>query len=58
MIAVAPQSLDYGLARMFELLSLESRKNVHVFRTMKEALDLLGMPSPTYRQIGANTALR
>src|ERR1700749_4846976 len=38
-IAVAPQGLDYALARMFELLSLETRKNVHVFRSMREALD-------------------
>jgi hypothetical protein len=59
-MGVAPQSLDYGLARMFELLSagFEIRKNVRVFRTMKEALVLLGVASPTYTQISANTALR
>lgn len=52
LIAVAPKDVTYGLARMFELLILEERgPYVRVVHTMDEALDLIGVKSPTFTPI-------
>jgi len=50
-ITVAPQNVLYGLSRMFELLSTDTRHNIHVVHTMDEALKLIGVPSPTFSLI-------
>jgi hypothetical protein len=50
-IIVAPQNVLYGLSRMFELLSTDTRHNIHVVHTMDEALKLIGVPSPTFSLI-------
>ena len=49
LVAVAPKDVSYGLARMFELLIHEERgPYVRVVHTMDEALDLIGVKSPTF----------
>lgn len=50
-IIVAPQNVLYGLSRMLELLSTDTRHNIHVVHTMDEALKLIGVPSPTFSLI-------
>jgi hypothetical protein len=50
-IIVAPQNVLYGLSRMFELLTSETRHNIHVVHTMDEALKLIGVPSPKFSLI-------
>ncbi len=50
-IIVAPQNPLYGMSRMFEQLSTDSRHNVHVVQRMDEALKLIGVPSPTFSLI-------
>lgn len=44
-VLVAPQSVAYGLARMYEMLASQTRDKVHVVRTMPEAFRLLGVES-------------
>jgi hypothetical protein len=51
LINVAPVDLAYGLARMFQILGSEHRPNFRVVRTIKEALDLVGVPSPNFSLI-------
>jgi hypothetical protein len=50
-VNVAPESVMYGLARMFQILTSEIRPNFRVVRTMKEALDLVGVSSPNYARM-------
>ena len=50
-IIVAPQNVLYDLARMFELLTPDTRHNIHVVHTRDEALKLIGVPSPTFSLI-------
>jgi len=50
-IMVIPQNVPHGMSRMFELLSTETRRNIHVVHTMDEALKLIGVPSPTFSLI-------
>lgn len=45
---VAPTDKVLGLARMFELHGEETRVNLHVVRTVKEALAILGVLEPTF----------
>jgi hypothetical protein len=45
---VAPQRLMYGLARMFQAFSSDSRPNFRVVQTMDEALALIGAKSPHF----------
>ena len=45
---VAPQKLLYGLARMFQTLSSDSRPNFRVVQAMDEALALIGVKSPNF----------
>ena len=47
---VAPSDKVFGLARMFELQGEGTRANLHVVRTMKEALAILGVQAPESAQ--------
>ena len=47
-VFVAPKDVVYGMARMFQVLSENTRKNVHVVRTMNEAYKLLGVKAPKF----------
>lgn len=53
-IVVAPTDAEFGLARMFEAVGEESRPNVRVVRTMREALDLIGVESPDFFPISVD----
>ena len=44
-VLVAPQDVTFGLARMYELLSSQTRDKVHVVRTMPEAFQVIGVDS-------------
>jgi len=48
---VAPQNEMYGMARMFQLLSSDSRPNFRVVHTLEEALEMIGVKSPTFTRI-------
>ena len=48
LIAVAPQPIMYGIARMFEVITAETRANMHVVHSMKEALALMGVSSAPF----------
>jgi hypothetical protein len=45
---VAPSAKVFGLARMFELQGEGTRAKLHVVRTMKEALAILGVQEPKF----------
>jgi hypothetical protein len=53
-VNIVPQDAVYGLARMFQTLSSETRPNLRVVHTMQEALKLIGVPSPTFSSIEPN----
>jgi hypothetical protein len=38
---IAPNDLTYGMARMFQILGQETRPNLVVVRTMKEAMQVI-----------------
>ena len=48
---IAPEDAMYGMARMFQILSSDSRPNFRVVHTMGEALKLIGVKSPTFMHI-------
>jgi hypothetical protein len=48
---VAPTDKVFGLARMFELQGQETRMNLHVVRTLKEALAILGLLEPKFEPL-------
>lgn len=48
---VAPTDKVFGLARMFELQGEETRINLHVVRTLKEALAILGVLEPKFETL-------
>lgn len=48
---VAPTDKVFGLARMFELHGEETRINLHVVRTLKEALAILGVVEPKFEPL-------
>jgi hypothetical protein len=48
-VAVAPRDLIYGLSRMYQILS--DKPNIHVVRTMEEALQLLKISSPKFQPL-------
>ena len=50
-INVAPQTVMYGLARMFQILSSDTRTNFRVVSTMEQALKLIGVSSPEFSPI-------
>jgi hypothetical protein len=45
---IAPSDKEFGLARMFELQGEDGRGNLHVVRTLKEALAILGVLEPKF----------
>ncbi len=45
-VILAPQEYVYGLARMFQQMSAESRPHVHVVRAWPEALQALALSEP------------
>lgn len=50
---VAPSDKVFGLARMFELQGGHTRANLHVVRTVKEALAILGAAEPRFEPLTA-----
>ena len=50
-VFVAPRDAVYGATRMFQVLSENTRKNVHVVRTLDEAYRLLGVVSPKFTSV-------
>ena len=51
-VIVAPADHVYGMARMFAVLSSDTRTNVEAVRTMEEAYKLLGIKAPEFRAMG------
>jgi hypothetical protein len=47
-VHVAARDVMFGLARMFQTLSNETRPNLRVVRDMNEALELIGVKSPIF----------
>ena len=50
-VIIAPTNQVYGMARMYEILSEQSRPNLHVVRTVQEAKVLLGITSMRFRRL-------
>jgi hypothetical protein len=50
-VIVASASDVFGMARMFETHGEATRPNLHVVRTCKEALVIVGVQSPRYERI-------
>jgi hypothetical protein len=50
-VLVIPRDFIYGLARMFQILSEETRPELQVVRTMDEAYRLLHVESPQFLPI-------
>ena len=50
-VTVVPEQLMFGLARMFQALSYETRPNLRVVRSLDEALNLIGVQSPSFSPI-------
>lgn len=50
---VAPTDLLFGMARMFQSRGADTRKQLHIVRTLNEALGLLGIASPQFQRIEA-----
>jgi hypothetical protein len=48
-VIVAGSNQMFGMARMFELQGSETRPNLHVVRTEKEALAILGVTAPDFK---------
>ena len=65
-VVVAPQDFIFGMTRMLQILSEETRPELHVVRTMDEAYRLLLVESPEFSLVneaegsraGKPTALR
>jgi len=58
MVHVAATDVMYGLARMFQVLSSETRPNFRVVRNMNEAFGLIGVKSPTFVPIDLTGVFR
>ncbi len=50
-VLVIPRDVIYGLARMFQILTEETRPELRVVRTMDEAYRLLEVTSPEFRPV-------
>jgi hypothetical protein len=50
-VLVIPRDFIYGLARMFQILTQETRPELQVVRTMEEAYRLLGVSSPAFQVV-------
>jgi hypothetical protein len=48
-VMVAPAPQVFGLARLFELAGQETRPNLHVVRTLREAYVILGVQAPNWQ---------
>lgn len=44
-VIVAPGEVQYGVSRMFQMLSERTRPHITVVRTMSEALKILNLPT-------------
>ena len=53
-VVVAPQDYLYGLSRMFSILGQQTRPNLHVVHTMKEAMSLLGVTSLQFSRVSVS----
>jgi len=51
-VIVAPADHVYGMARMFAVLSQDTRSNTRVVRTMEEAYQLLHIKEPEFKAMG------
>jgi hypothetical protein len=51
--AVAPTDFLFGIARMFQAHGAATREQLHIVRTLKEALVLLGVESPQFHRTSA-----
>jgi hypothetical protein len=54
-VIVVPQMHSYGVARMFQILSEEVRPDLHIVRAMDEAYRLLGVESPEFVPVNAES---
>ncbi len=43
-VVVAPAGAAFGLSRMYQMLTEQSRPNLHVVRSLEEAYKFLGIP--------------
>lgn len=50
-VLVIPRDFIYGLARMFQILTEETRPELRVVRTMEEAYGLLEVSSPEFEPV-------
>jgi hypothetical protein len=50
-VAVASQDFLFGMMRMLQILSEQSRPELHVVRTMDEAYRLLQVESPEFNPV-------
>jgi len=48
---IAASAQAFGMARMFELQGQETRPNLHVVRTQKEAWAILGVSKPKFEPV-------
>jgi hypothetical protein len=48
---IAPTAQAFGMARMFELQGQETRPNLHVVRTQREAWAILGVIKPKFELV-------
>ena len=47
-VVIAPSPEVFGLLRMFEILGERTRPNLHIVRTEREALAVLGVVNPRF----------
>ena len=50
-VLIAPSDPTFGLARMFEIEGQERRPNLHVVRSEREALAILGIQKASFKPI-------
>jgi len=55
-VFVAPGPLPYGFSRMYQILREDLEGDLEVVHTLREAYDLLGLESPTFKPIVNNEA--
>jgi hypothetical protein len=48
-VIVAPNALIYGLARLFRMIGIATRPNLHVVRTLPQAFALLVVTTPRFQ---------
>jgi len=50
-VIVAPREYQFGMARMYEICAYPSFADLHVVRSKKEALALLGVQNPGFEKL-------